>query len=129
MASSDSGSLATPEVQQWARVKTGANYQLRRGAWYPVLSTTDVEAVLDVNQHAVTVPITALQILPVRPEAWSVVPRPPDAVNLPTSWGNKYAVCPSCSARAPLGHATTSMRCTRCGGEFEIAWSLDHYLT
>jgi len=117
-----------PDVQQWARVKTGVNYHLRRGAWYPVLRVTQVDAVLEVNQRAVTVPIELLQIVPIRPEMWSVVPRPLDAVSLPLSWGNKYAVCPNCSARAPLGRPAPSMRCTHCGGEFEIAWSLDHYL-
>jgi hypothetical protein len=47
---------------------------------------------------------------------------------MPLSWGNIYAVCPNCCARAPLGRRVPSMRCTGCGGEFEIAWSLDHYL-
>jgi len=117
-----------PEAPQWARVKTGVNYHLRRGAWYLVLRETQGEAVLEVNQQPVTVPAELLQILPTRPELWTVVPRPLDAVDLPLSWGNKYAVCPKCSTRAPLGRRVPSMHCDKCGGEFEIAWSFDHYL-
>ncbi len=117
-----------PDLPQWARLKTGLNYHLRRGAWYPVVRVTQGEALIDVNQRSLTVPAELLHIVPIRPQVWSVVPRPLDAVDLPLSWGDRYAVCPNCSARAPLGERVPSMSCTRCGGEYEIAWSLDHYL-
>ncbi len=114
-----------PEVPQWARVKTGVNYHLRRGAWYQVVRVTQGEALIEVNHQTMTVPAELLQIVPTRPQVWSVVPRPLDAVNLPLSWGTKYAVCPTCSGRAPLGRPVPSMVCNTCGGEFEISWSLD----
>jgi len=85
----------------------------------------DVEGLIVANEP---VPLELLQVVPARPQVWSVVPRPLDAVDMPLSWGNIYAVCPNCCARAPLGQRVPSMPCTRCGGEFEIAWSLDHYL-
>ncbi len=118
-----------PEVPQWARVKTAMSYyHLRRGAWYQVLRTTHGAAVLEVNDRVVAVPSELVQILPTRPRSWSVVPRPLDAVDLPLSWGSKYAVCPKCGTRAPLGRPAPSMRCTGCGDEFEINWSRADYL-
>ena len=117
-----------PDILQWARLKTGVSYPLRRGAWYQVVQVTHGVALLDVNHRSMTVPLELLQVVPARPQVWSVVPRPLDAVDMPLSWGNIYAVCPNCCARAPLGQRVPSMPCTRCGGEFEIAWSLDHYL-
>ena len=106
-----------PDLPQWARLRTGLNYHLRRGAWYPVVRVTQGEALIDVNQRSLTVPAELLHIVPIRPQVWSVVPRPLDAVDLPLSWGDRYAVCPNCSARAPLGERVPSMSCTRCGGE------------
>ena len=117
-----------PDVPQWARLKTGVSYPLRRGAWYQVVQVTHGIALLDVKHRSMTVPLELLQIAPTRPQVWSVVPRPRDAVDMPLSWGNIYAVCPNCCARAPLGQRVPSMPCNRCSGEFEIAWSLDHYL-
>jgi len=74
---------------------------------------TQGEALIDVNQRSLTVPAELLHIVPIRPQVWSVVPRPLDAVDLPLSWGDRYAVCPNCSARAPLGERVPSMSCTR----------------
>jgi len=50
------------------------------------------------------------------------VPRPSDAVNLPLSWGSKYAVCPSCGERARLRGQPTEMACPRCKGVYAVAW-------
>ncbi len=111
------------EVQQWARVRAEINCHVRRGAWYPVIRLTSVDAVLEVNQRHLSVPREYVEILPVRPRLWSVVERPRDAVDLPLSWGSRYAVCPHCSARAPLGRPSLRMRCVRCDGVFEIVWS------
>jgi hypothetical protein len=109
-----------PDAPQWAQVKTDINCRLRRGAWHLVTRMTPQLAVIEVNQRTVTVPKELLHILPTRPEVWAVVPRPLDAVDLPLSWGDKYAVCPSCGARAPLTGTAPTMRCARCGGEFKI---------
>ena len=116
-------SAPMPHVQQWARVRARTNCPLRRGAWYRVTRLTPLEAVLEVNQRPVHVPRPFVQVLPLRPRMWSVVPRPRDAVTLPDSWGPRYAVCPDCSARAALHGPSGGMPCPGCGSVFPIAWS------
>src|SRR5437870_12174350 len=106
MRPADSRSLDMPDVPQWARLRTSVNYHLRRGAWYPVVRLTQGEALIDVNQRSLTVPAELLHIVPIRPQVWSVVPRP-------------------LAAAACAGHAGDALAERR---EFEIAWSLDHYL-
>jgi len=107
---------------RWARVRTDATCQLRRGGWYRVLRLSPQEAVLDVNSRPVGVSRTLLHMLPTPPEVWSVVPRPRHAGALPLSWGARYAVCPGCRNRSGLPTAAASLRCARCGGVFEIGW-------
>lgn len=111
-----------PDVPQWARVRGDVNCSVRRGAWYEVIRLTADEAILDVNQRPLSVARPLLQIVPVRPNRWSVVPRPQDAVNLPLSWGSRYAVCPGCRHRSPVKGAATELRCPRCAGVFAVAW-------
>ncbi|HEV8304997.1 MAG TPA: hypothetical protein VGQ25_08560 [Gemmatimonadales bacterium] len=111
-----------PDVPQWARVRGDANCNVRRGAWYEVIRLTADEAVLDVNTRSLSVVRSLLQIVPLRPQRWSVVSRPQDAVNVPLSWGSRYAVCPGCRDRAPLKGHPTDLRCSRCNGVFAVAW-------
>ena len=87
-----------------------------------MLRLTPEEVVIAVGQRSVSIPRASVQIVPARPHSWSVVPRPSDAVNLPLSWGSKYAVCPSCGERAPLRGQPTEMACPRCKGVFAVAW-------
>ncbi|HUK22627.1 MAG TPA: hypothetical protein VLV45_13855 [Gemmatimonadales bacterium] len=107
---------------RWARVRTDATCQLRRGAWYRILRLTTEEAVLDVNSRPVGVSRSLLYMLPAHPGVWSVVPRPQNSKALPVRWGPRYAVCPECRNRAALGNASVSLRCAKCGGVFEIGW-------
>ena len=82
-----------PEAPQWARVRADVNCHVRRGAWYEVLRLTPDEAILNVSpERIVSVNRGSLQIVPVRPRRWSIVPRPRDAVDIPLSWGSRYAV-------------------------------------
>jgi len=111
-----------PEAPQWARVRGDRNFGARRGAWHELLRLTPDEAIIAVGQRSVSIPRASVQVVPVRPHSWSVVPRPSDAVNLPLSWGSKYAVCPSCGERAPLRGQPTEMACPRCKGVFAVAW-------
>ena len=112
-----------PEVPQWARVRGDVNCHVRRGAWYEVLRLTPDEAILEVVNRPFSVPRSALlQIVPLRPQRWSVVARPSDAVMVPLSWGSQYAVCPGCLGRAPLHGHPTEIRCARCDGVFAVAW-------
>src|SRR5256885_9453467 len=61
-----------PEAPQWARVRGEMNCYIRRGAWYEVLRLTPEEVVLEVNRQPVRVERSALQIVPLRPQNWSV---------------------------------------------------------
>jgi hypothetical protein len=114
-------------LQQWARVQPDLNYRLRRGAWYRVVRFNLVEAVLDVNQQSAAVPLEVLEIRTQRPKLWTVVGLPRDAVDIPFSWGSRYAVCPNCSKRAPIAREVPAMRCPSCSGVFEIAWSEKYF--
>lgn len=107
---------------QWARLRPSEVAQLRRGAWYRVVRLTPQEAVLDVNGALATVPRPSLEILPAPPTRWAVVPRPPRAGRLPSSWGPRYGVCPNCRERARLADRAASMRCPKCNGYFDIGW-------
>ena len=112
-----------PDVQQWARVWTRHNCRVRRGAWYPLLRITPQEAVIEVNQQAVGVPREYVQVLPVRPSLWSVVPLPGDAFDIPLEWGSRYGVCPNCGERARLMGDAPRMECPRCRCVFAISLS------
>ena len=108
---------------QWARVRPDQMARLRQGAWYRVMRMTPVEAVLDVNGRPQSVPRPSLHIAPAKPSRWTVVSRPSNAGGrLPLSWGPRYAVCPSCRARARLESKSAAMRCPKCNGHFDIGW-------
>jgi hypothetical protein len=111
-----------PQTEQWARTRVRTSRDLRRGAWYRVTRATPTEGVLEVNRRLVTVPRSFLQILPFRPQLWSVVPRVANAPQPPPSWGPSYGVCPQCSARASLGQHAVKVSCPRCNGLFAVAW-------
>ena len=107
---------------QWARLRPTESAHLRRGAWYRVLKLTAAEVVLDVHGTPTPFPRGALDILPERPKMWAVVPRPARSPRMPTTWGDRYGVCPSCRERARLDEHVTSMRCPKCNGHFDIGW-------
>jgi hypothetical protein len=107
---------------RWARLRDQASVPLRRGAWYRVMRRTDSEAVLDVRHRSVVVPLGVLQFTDRPPSHWAVVPTQPAALGTPWTWGQRYAVCPRCCARAPLGRDPVPMRCLACDGEFDVAW-------
>ena len=113
--------------QQWARLQTDVNVKLRRGAWYRILKLGPLEAVVEVNRRPLTVARTLLQIVQAPPTRWTIVAAPRNSTRVPSSWGERYAVCPGCRDRAPLVDRPTSMRCQRCNGLFDVAWD-EHYL-
>ena len=85
------------------------------------------EAVLDVDNAPVRIARTNLELQEARPNRWTIVPRPRGAEKVPESWGEFYAVCPNCAARAPVGRPPGEKRCTRCEQSFEVAWD-ERYL-
>ena len=112
---------------RWARLRRDTQSVLRRGAWYRVLSVGADEAVVDVDNAAVRVARPDLEVTETRPNRWTIVPRPRLAEKVPASWGEFYAVCPNCAARAPVGRPPGEKRCTRCEQSFEVAWD-ERYL-
>lgn len=112
-----------PAAFQWARLKGDVKCALRQGAWYRILKLTPTEAVVDVKGKPTAVPRGQLQLSPEPALYWSVVPSPKHAPRFPTTWGSRYAVCPNCRERAKLEGQPAGMRCNRCNGFFEIAWT------
>jgi hypothetical protein len=109
-------------AQQWARLRADSSYPLRQGAWYPVISVSALEAVLDVQKSPVLVPRLYLDIVQQRPTRWSVITTPARSPRVPGELGQRYGVCPSCRERMPLSATSKSQRCRRCNGVFDIAW-------
>ena len=111
----------------WARLRVDINCALRRGAWYRVLRLTRDKVTLDVTHENVPMPRGLVKTVFARPSRWTVVPRPSDAINLPSDWGTRYAVCPACQARAPISGYSLELPCPHCRGVFAVAWD-EHYL-
>ncbi|HYS61344.1 MAG TPA: hypothetical protein VEM27_12190 [Gemmatimonadales bacterium] len=111
---------------QWGRLQVDVNCALRRGAWYRVARLASLEAILDVNRRPLKVPHYLVQVVSRPPTRWSVVPRPAGAGELPAEWGPQYGVCPSCRERAALHGRPRRLECTRCRGEFDVAWDEEY---
>jgi hypothetical protein len=111
-----------PDVRPWARVAGDVNVGVRRGAWYEVVRLTSEAAWLDVSLRTLSIPRECLEIATVRPAEWAVVERPYDAVDLPVSWGARYAVCPRCRGRAALQEHPAQMQCGGCRCVFPVRW-------
>ena len=112
----------------WARLRVDVNCALRRGAWYCVLRLTRDKVVLDVTNEQVPVQRRLLKTVFAQPSRWTVVPRPSDAIHLPTHWGTRYVVCPACQGRAPIRSYPLELACPHCHQIFAVAWD-EHYLT
>lgn len=109
-----------PQAHCWARVRARTNAPLRRGAWYRVVRLEGRDVVLEVNRRFLKVSRGMLQVLPIRPPMWSVVPRPLNDCLAP---GDRYGVCPNCCDRVRLEADARVMRCPRCRSTFAIVWS------
>jgi len=107
--------------------RVDVNCGLRRGAWYRIVQVAGNDAVLELTPEPVPVPRRLLETVFHRPFRWSVVPRPHDALNVPSDWGSSYAVCPVCRTRAPVAGRPVDLRCPRCHGVFGVAWG-ERYL-
>ena len=105
------------------RLQADLNVKLRRGAWYRITQPGPLQTVLEVAGRLHQIPSAFLQVVERPPRKWTVVPRPEDAIHLPANWGDRYAVCPSCRERQPLGGHPRRMACNRCHGDYEVAWS------
>ncbi len=82
---------------------------------------------LAVTDEQIPVPRRLLKTVFAQPSRWTVVPRPSDAINLPSDWGTRYAVCPACQGRAPISGFSLELACPHCRGVFAVAWD-ERYL-
>ena len=63
------GSLNQSSAEQWARLREDVRRcELRRGAWYAVLSLAPDEAVLEVRRKTAIVPLAYLDVVRSRPK-------------------------------------------------------------
>lgn len=115
--------MPTPKPR-WARVKGEAKLPLRRGGWYKIAEAVGLEIVVDAGGKRITVPRSMVELADRPDPAWTIVDAPANAPRLPPTWGDRYAVCPSCRERTPLPPQPLSeLRCQRCNGLFAIDWS------
>jgi len=109
--------------KRWARLQADVDLRIRRGAWYRVLQASDLEVILEVNDHPVSVLRAVVEIVNRPAPRWTVVTAPEAlAKKVPKVLGGPYGVCPSCGERAALKKRAKRMPCPSCKWEFEIAW-------
>jgi hypothetical protein len=114
--------------RMYARLCENVNLHIRRGAWYRVLKQDDLYATLEVNKKAVPVAKAMLEFVKRPPAKWTVVQQRASWIGTPpTGFTSEYAVCPSCTERAPLAAGTKRMPCPSCKWEYDVAWN-EHYL-
>ncbi len=111
-------------IEFWARLAGAVDVPLRRGGWYPVVSHTALEAVLNVEGgKPVSVPRPYLEIRAAPPTEWTVLRNPTVAPRTPDIFRLGYIVCPACRNRVPLPAAQVAKQlCPRCSETFPIAW-------
>ena len=112
--------ITPPPPPQWARLRSDYDCPLRRGAWYRVLSVSQLEVVVDVHDRPGLVARPWVELVPVPPPRWTVVERGATSRRLPGQRGDRYVVCPSCRERVPLSGRPSKLGCRRCGGVFEV---------
>lgn len=111
----------------WARSANRAADTLRRGAWYPILETTEdgKAVVVEVDRHPVRVSRVDVEVRDSAPTTWCVVSR--TGVMRPTYGGQtplpEYAVCPHCRERQELNGHPEHMTCQRCKAESPVDYS------
>ncbi len=105
----------------WARLQADLNCNLRRGAWYRLIKTDGLAALVDVRGKPVPVVRAFLQMSNSPPRKWTVVRRPRNVPHaLPI--GPHYAVCPACRDRVSLHGRPSQMLCGRCAVEYAVDW-------
>jgi hypothetical protein len=119
-AASSSSSSRSTSLTQWARLRAEYDCPLRRGAWYRVLSASQLEVVVEVHDRPVLVASPWLELVAVPPARWTVIERAAASRRHSHGLGSRYAVCPSCRERVPLGGQPSKLRCRRCSGVFGV---------
>jgi len=112
--------ITPPAPPQWARLRSDYDCPLRRGAWYRVLSVSQLEVVVEVHDRPILVARPWVELVAVPPPRWTVIERGATSRRLPGRQSERYAVCPSCRERVPLAGRPPKLRCRRCRGVFEV---------
>ncbi len=96
---------------------------LRRGAWYRVMSISQLEVGVTAQGQTVIVPRPYLELRNTPPQEWTVLLNPTVAARTPEPFRRGYLVCPGCRNRVvlPPKRVATQM-CPRCSDTFAIAW-------
>ncbi len=113
--------------QGWARLapqEAGAHL-MRSGAWYQIVGNpAPTLVVLDIARQNVAIPSDLLQIIPRRPERFSVVSRSPSKLSgKPDESASGYAVCPVSGTRVRLSGRPESIECPSCGHRGAVDWA------
>jgi hypothetical protein len=114
---------------RWGRVRAPGAAVLRRGAWYPVVSTNiPKRIVLDTGDREVALHKDLVDLREDRPARFSVVQKTDTdrnpAAGTPWDIGLEYAVCPMCRERVDAPQADATLECTACYYRGQIDW--DH---
>ena len=106
-----------------AGARAGAHL-MRLGAWYQIVGNpAPTLVVLDIARRNVAIPSDLLQIIPRRPERFSVVPRSPSKLSgIPDDSTSGYAVCPVSGTRVRLSGRPESIKCPNCGHRGAVDW-------
>ena len=122
------GGCVMRRSEGWARVapqeaRAGAHL-MRLGAWYQIVGNpAPTLVVLDIARRNVAIPRDLLQISPLRPERFSVVPRSPSKLRGKSDDSSStYAVCPVSGTRVRLSGHPESVECPNCGHRGAVVW-------
>ena len=117
------GGCVMRRSQGWARARGPGAHLMRLGAWYQVLGNSANLVVLDIARRNVAIPRDLLQISPLRPERFSVVPRSPSKRRGKSDDSSStYAVCPVSGTRVGLSGHPDSIECPSCGHRGAVDW-------
>lgn len=116
-----------PNTLGWARARPSGAENLRRGAWYPVLSDTQQnQIVVGTARCNVTVARDSMELRAYRPVGFSVVFKLPHDHNpvagTPLDLGHVYCVCPWSGSRVRLVDFPDEARCPNCGFAGPVLW-------
>ena len=115
------------ETLGWARARPSGAENLRRGAWYPVLSETANDSiVVSTARCKVTVDRESMELRAYRPVGFSVVFRMPQDRNpvagTDRDLGLVYCVCPWSGSRVRLLGFPDYAKCPDCGFAGPVLW-------
>ena len=118
------GGCVMRRSEGWARVRPQGAHIMRLGAWYQIVGNPAPNlVVLDIARRNVAIPRDLLQISPLRPDRFSVVPRSPRKLRgKADDSSSTYAVCPVSGTRVRLSGHPESVECPNCGHRGAVDW-------